>query len=62
MVDALAEDGCAGVVVLHGTDTMEESALYVDLFHDDARAVVFTGPNAPPIIRTRTAPPTSPQR
>jgi len=43
VVDALAEDGCAGVVVLHGTDTMEESALYVDLFHDDARAVVFTG-------------------
>ncbi|MBJ7352566.1 MAG: asparaginase, partial [Rhodococcus sp.] len=43
VVDALDEDGCAGVVVLHGTDTMEESALYVDLFHDDARAVVFTG-------------------
>ena len=43
VVDALAEEGCVGVVVLHGTDTMEESALYVDLFHDDARPVVFTG-------------------
>jgi L-asparaginase len=43
VVDALAEDGCVGVVVLHGTDTMEESALYVDLFHDDERPVVFTG-------------------
>ncbi|WP_128644825.1 asparaginase [Rhodococcus sp. BS-15] len=43
VVDALAEDGCVGVVVLHGTDTMEESALYVDLFHADDRPVVFTG-------------------
>lgn len=43
VVDALAEDGCIGVVVLHGTDTMEESALIVDLFHDDERPVVFTG-------------------
>lgn len=43
VVDALANDGCIGVVVLHGTDTMEESALYVDLFHGDERPVVFTG-------------------
>ncbi|WHU48376.1 asparaginase [Gordonia sp. L191] len=41
--EALTESGCLGVVVLHGTDTLEESALAVDLFHDDPRPVVFTG-------------------
>jgi len=40
---ALADDGVDAVVVLHGTDTMEETAMLVDLQHDDPRPVVFTG-------------------
>jgi L-asparaginase len=39
----LARADVDGVVVTHGTDTLEETAFLVDLAHDDPRPVVFTG-------------------
>ena len=46
-VDEALAEGVDGVVVTHGTDTMEEVAFLVALAHDDPRPVVFTGAQRP---------------
>lgn len=39
-----------GIVITHGTDSLEETAFFLDLLHDDSRPVVFAAAQRPPRI------------
>ncbi|WP_257347745.1 asparaginase [Pseudalkalibacillus decolorationis] len=44
----LKDENVAGIVVTHGTDSLEETAYFLDLTIDDPRTVAVTGSQRPP--------------
>lgn len=45
--EILRDEQVLGIVVTHGTDSMEETAVAIDTFHQDSRPIVFTGAQKP---------------
>ena len=45
-----------GIVITHGTDSLEETAFLIDLLHDDPRPVVFAAAQRPPRVSDSDGP------